>query len=366
MFNIGDTVTTITHPYYQNSTNVLISGEPSLAPPLMIIIEVFRKRKSIEIKWEDGDTEISYKCIWYSSRLNKFQSDWISSKAIKIIAEDSPQEKLCVGNMVTLKTHYLELGKKKSTYSSNDSEEIKGHTSVTSFLNFLPPLMQIENIKEVVAKKHEPLGSDHSLKHRILPSFEVNCTWYNNSADKFSQVTLPLEAVLQIGEISAGLITNINNAIMSGLYYKIGNNLAKPISINSRSGLYFVNVYDLVQNATIEIPINNQTHLSSVTPFRNHAPKFETDSSIAYGEVQSDMLELIKNSLENKSYLRLQYKNRNERVTIRTLRDYKTQEFTENAKKVFLLTGYCILRKDQRTFRLERIQNLQELDIAFQ
>ncbi|MBK7042027.1 MAG: WYL domain-containing protein [Bacteroidetes bacterium] len=104
---------------------------------------------------------------------------------------------------------------------------------------------------------------------------------------------------------------------------------------------------------------------SSNTPFRNHAPKFETDSSIAYGEVQSEMLELIKNSLENKSYLRLQYKNRNERVTIRTLRDYKIQEFTENEKKVFLFTGYCILRKDQRTFRLERIQNLQELDIAF-
>lgn len=366
MIKVGDIVSSNIHPYYSGTTNILISGEPLQLPPLMVVTEVFRKRSSVDVAWDNDSVDVSCKCVWYSSRLNKYQEDWMLLDYLKIIATtQETQLQATKGNLVALKTIYIELGKKKSSLTHEDGEDTKGYTSITSLLTFLPPVMQVISVEEFEVKKHEPLGNIEGLKVRLVPKYVVKCIWYNSDADKFSEIILPIEVLQVVETISSVIIQNIDEAIKTRRYYLTGNKLVKPQSITARSGLYFLRAYDLVQNTTIEIPILNTTTVNPTAAFLNQAPKFDADTSIMYENVQSEMITLIQDAIKNRSFLRLQYKNRNDRVTVRTLKEYKLEEYTENDKNIIFLTGYCFLRREERTFRLERIQNLQELDLTF-
>jgi len=369
IFQLGDIVSVKTHPYFQKGSAVIISGEPLQLPPLMIITEIFQKRASLDIDWTNPDIERSCKCLWYSSKFNKFQSDWMSSQLLKVIIP-RPEEMLPITNnmLVALRSIDIELGKKKSTLTLDEGENRSGYTSITSLLSYLSPIMQVTKIKIYEAKKHEPIGDSKGLKERIIPTHEAKCIWFNSGSEKFSEVVLPIEALLVIVEIPEEVLHSIQTAILGGHYYKIDthNQLIRPQSVTSRSGRYILRAFDFVYNSIVEIPIHEKTELIITEPFLNQAPTFDSDAVIMHEKVQNEILSLIKNAKQNQSFLRLQYKNRNDKVTIRTIQDYQLQEIEENVKKVTFLTGYCFLRREQRTFRLERIQKVQELNLSYE
>ena len=44
-FKIGEIVAITSHPYSENLSNIIISGDASQIPPLFVIIEVLKKNK---------------------------------------------------------------------------------------------------------------------------------------------------------------------------------------------------------------------------------------------------------------------------------------------------------------------------------
>jgi hypothetical protein len=139
----------------------------------------------------------------------------------------------------------------------------------------------------------------------------------------------------------------------------------KPKSITSRSGRYYLRGFDYVENRMGEFAIWNGSFTIIDTPFKQSAPNFDHDTDSIKSAVKKEIVDLIKIAMQSSSYLRLQYKNRNDRVTIRTVSEYTFKEVKEGDEHVLFLSGYCTLRKEQRTFRIEKIQNIQELVLKF-
>ncbi|MDH7460857.1 WYL domain-containing protein [Chitinophagaceae bacterium 26-R-25] len=366
-FQVGDTVSFKAHPYFHNNLNVTITGESQQIPPLMVIAEIFRKRSSIEIDWDDMNVECSCKCFWYSSKLNKFQSGWLKADFLKLIlAADAGETKPIEKNtIVSLKPIHHELAKKKSTLSYNEVSSTS-NSIVNSHLAFLPPIMQVISVNQFQPKKTEQISKNQDLKQRVNPLFEAKCIWYNNAADKFSEVTLPSNILCLIDEISSDILQAIANAIGTKEYYNLKDDLIQPKTIAYRSGLYFLKAFSLKKNSLIEIRIDNTINLTKINPFVKKAPSFDSGAIMIYEQIKKEMNDLIEIAAKESSYLRLQYKNRNDQVTVRTIKDYQLHEFEEGEKKIAIVTGYCFLRHENRTFRLDRIQNLQELNLKFE
>jgi hypothetical protein len=82
-FSLGDIVALNSHPYDQFLTSVIISGEPQLLSPLMVIIEVLNDtrnqydEKTGEEISKTGNSQC--KCIWFSNKSHQFEETWVSS-----------------------------------------------------------------------------------------------------------------------------------------------------------------------------------------------------------------------------------------------------------------------------------------------
>jgi len=66
-----------------------------------------------------------------------------------------------------------------------------------------------------------------------------------------------------------------------------------------------------------------------------------------------------------KFFIKLKYKNRVGDTSVRALSNYQLITIEEDGSKSQYLTGYCHLRKQDRTFRLDRIEKLEVLNLNY-
>lgn len=381
---LGSIVSLKSHPFNIESQDVVISGEALLIPPLMVIMEIVRETKdNYDEKTGQQLTAKGYsqcKCIWYSSKSNQFEEAWIHSRFLKEIEADIvniPNESIREGSIVTLKTLPLELRKRKASliFELDNTNQEYRKVSTTALLSFVSPVMHVVQIYEVKKNEiKEPLFDIKTgIQKRILPQWNVKCKWFNSNSDKFSEAILPIEVLRVPAETSDDEIKKIHNSIRHEKYLK-GEvekqiTVMKPQRIIHRCGEYFLNGFDYISNKSIETLLSNAASFAELDKYyTNRCPKFNftPDARIAHDMFAEQILPLVEEARERKSYLRIKYINRNEKISIRTLDNYKIQIAKDGAgADVPYLTGYCNSREEERTFKIERISMVEELALVY-
>jgi len=381
---IGNIVTFNSHPYIIENTSIIISGEHLMLTPLMVIVELLKISKN-EFSEVDGTPivqagEFHCKCIWYSSKMNQFEESWFYSNQLKPLKDTystsylNPQEpisfnyKKLVGKLVSLKTLPIELGKKKSSLTS---ESNKDKSLVSSLLSFISPVMQIIDLKENDSKekKHD---IKTGLQKRYVSNFTVKCRWYNPTGDKFSEKFLPVESIFLLPSITNETLDTLQKHINGVSILRIKESLFKPLSISYRSGFYLLTSFDFIKNKEVEISINDNLKFEREPDlYLKEAPDFKIISETPGAQWQTinTILELVEECVTEKNYLRIQYKSNNDTITLRTINNLVLHETLEmingEYKTVSYVEAYCNLRKDKRYFKIDRIISAQMLNIKY-
>lgn len=375
LFSIGDVVALKSHPYFEGLTNIIIAGDHNLISPLMIVVEVL-KIKNNKYKGSTSIKNIKYRCIWFSSKSFCFNEIWLFEADLKLILRNTPNidaSTLNRGDRVILKTALYESGKKKSSLTLEDNiTSAYGSTTINPLLSFLTPVFQVLEVKDYTSK--DPLIDKKTNEVQRIPhSLEVKCSFFNSLADKLTEVTLPLEALESIEEVEVSTLQLLNKSISDSGFLAINStektSIVKPKNLTSRSGQYFLRAFDYVSNKVEEIKISQAVKISKIeTPFRTKVPKFNIElnpDSATPSFILEEYVNAIEVASKRNGYLRIKYKNRNEQLSIRTLKNYRVIKVPEGATEVIYLAGFCGLRQGERTFKLDRIQNLQELELNF-
>ena len=372
-FNIGDIVALGTHPYFNAGTDVIVSGDHMMLSPLMVVSEVHKSTYTFAGKKQHT---FRYQCMWFSTRMNKFINKDIEEIDLKLVSKcESSINKnfLKRGEKIAFKTTSIELGKKKSSLSHDDTSLSAGTGSsvITSLLSFLPPVLQVLDYEPHVTK--HKLTEKSGTEIRKVSSIDVKLNYFDPSNDKLQEVTLPLELLELVVEIDERMLRLINLAIKTSRHLHIraaGNNtIMKPRNLAYRCGNYFLRGYDLLSNKIEEVSL---LKVSSITATKkaiiSAAPKFDIASDPAAAmpkNIANEIVIAINSAKAVNSFIRIKYKNRNEKITHRTIKDYELIDVKEGALDVNYLVGYCLLRHDKRSFRIDRVQNFEQLDLSF-
>ncbi|WP_130857905.1 helix-turn-helix transcriptional regulator [Olivibacter jilunii] len=373
LFSIGDVVTLKAHPYIPECSEIVISGDHIMLPPLMVIVEIYKAKPSFGGKKVDT---FKYRCAWFSPKPYKFIYAEIEEEDLKLIAKCTSsinKNILSRGDKIVFKTASIELGKKKSflTYDDNSLNNGIGSTVINSLLSFLPPILQVVD--------HQPHKTKHALKDkkdadiRHVPSLDIKFNFFDPTSDKVSSNVLPIEALELIEEVNPETISTLTRCIKRSGYLTVkGTNtktVCKPRNIASRGGYYFLRAYDYLSNKVEEFEIiPSNTFTVSKTPFLEEAPQFDivtTPTAATTQYINLEIIEVIKKAASTSSFIRIKYKNRNDQLSLRTVKQFEIVEVTESTLNVVYLIGYCLLRQDRRSFRIDRIQNVQTLDLSF-
>jgi hypothetical protein len=313
------------------------------------------------------------KCYWYSSKAAQFEDIWITTNLLKLIERSSENTvKLNVGESVCFKSMDIELQKQKSSLSidvTNSSNNEK--VTITPLLTFISPIMHVIEVKN--NDNREPkFDSKTEIRKRFVSSKLVKCKWYNPNSDKLSEKILPIETVKKVKLHSDDDLRFLNDCLKVGKLFKckIKSNsletLFKPQRINYKNGNYYVSGLDYMTN-TVRETLSESLEPNQIedNPFLKKGPTFEDfakpDISL---QVKAELIQIIGESINDKNYIRIIYRNRNENIQTRTLSSIEVMNDNEG-KKTFV-KGYCHLRKEVRTFRIERIQNLQVLNLIYE
>ncbi|RYX85385.1 WYL domain-containing protein [bacterium] len=393
---IGDVVSLTSHPYNYDLTSVIIAGEPQFVPPLMVVIEMINDTKT-QFNEKTGD-DISVKgssnckCIWYSSKSNQFEENWVYSKDLKIIQKqpkltptelyeekeiNSQGDSIKIKNYfnATLKTSVLELSKIKSTISttSNSSDSAIEKTTNNSLLSFVSPVLQVTQIIEVKTQEQkEPIFDARTgIKKRIQSEYLVKCKWFNANSDKISEKLIPINALQIIPLVSLQILKDLKSKIKAKVYAKFDNTVLQLKGLSFLNGHYYIKGYDYLTNKNTEIEVSkNYPQLIFIKKedfILREAPKFDfTDGQVLTKEYFSDQYkDLIQEANHNKYYIRIKYKNRNDKVSTRTLKDYSIFNVGDIDKPLSYLTAFCISKDAERTFNINQVQQIQILNLKY-
>jgi hypothetical protein len=373
LFSIGDIVALKTHPYLYGNTNIIISGDHVMLSPLMVVVEIYKSKQ----RFAGVKTDIyKYKCTWFSPKPYKFVPTEIDEEDLKLVVQCSLSiNKNCLkrGDQVVFKTAGLELGKKKSslTYEDNSVNGGVGSTLINSLLSFLPPVMQVVDF-ELHKSKHA-LTDKNLVPIRDVPSVDVRFNYFDPTADKIANHVLPIESLQLIENVDEKTIATLTSIIENRGYVRIETNalltIAKPRNLAYRGGFYYLRAYDYLSNKVEELEVNANTIFSFIkSPFSLEVPKFDIASKPEAATPQFIVKEIItatKAALAINAFIRIKYKNRNDQLSHRTLKDFQIVDVKEGTSDVSYLIGYCLLRNANRSFRIDRIQNLQQLSLSF-
>ena len=372
-FNLGDLVCLKVHPFFEENNQIIISGEASMLSPIMVVAEVL-KAKHTDKQTGEITYNIKYKCIWFASKLHKFEDAWVFEADLKLFKSTSvliDNTSIRRGDKVTLKTIVPESSKKKSslTYEDNSISKGNSNTIINSLLSFLPPIIQV---LEVTKHQHKlPLKDKGDLLIRIVSEWNVKCLSFDPIAHKMSEVFLPIEVLQLVNEIDLKVVNYIQDAIgLSKLLYIKEEDivsLVKPRHIAYRNGIYYLRAYDYVFNKINEIEITSkQEFTTSSNPFKNKLPSFniaKDPSSATSKFIIKELVLGIEEARKRANYIRIKYRSRNETISKRTLMDYKIIKIKGFLKDDYYVEGYCFNRMAKRIFRIDRIQNFQELEL---
>ncbi len=375
-FTLGDIVALKPHPYKLNTVNIVISGDATPLPPLMVVVEIVR----IKHNKPEGKADISnfkYKCLWFSTKSFRFLDAWIFESDLKIIeANNKCVDSTAVkrGDQLILKTSSIELAKRKSSQSHDDqsSASKNGTTVINSLLTFLAPPMSVIEVKQHVSKN--PLVDKKTGQTiRWVSASQVKCLLYDPIAEKISELVVPLEAMDLVEQVDQNRIAMLSAAIERNAYlwctYQEFRTIIKPTHLSCRAGKYYARAYDYVLNRMTEIDLLEAIEFSNLLkPFISEIPTFDVERHPEAGTIafmHKEKLDATIGAQARKNYLRIKYKDQNDLVSYRTLRNYRIAQVTEETQQKEYIIGFCMLRQAERTFKVDRIQNLSEMHLAF-
>lgn len=369
---IGDIVTFLSHPYISKNTDIIISGEHLMIPPLMVVIDIiisynneFNEHTGNPIS-EKGVSNC--KCLWFSDKTNTFEENSFNSKQLKRIelnldplVFDLNKPKEVIGKTVALKTLKLELGKKKSVAIQESLVDKNLKTSIKSVLSFVSPVMQVLEFKKVESK--EPtFDKRNGERKRETSLYEVKCRWYNPVANKYSEKFLPIESLIEIPRVPNEVIQYVQRLIKTKTYLKDANKLIKPESISFRSGFYKLSFFDYLLNTynELDLPIELKLITSNFVELKEFylldAPSY--NSSPFNPEQDIEQL-LINAQAEGKKIIRIKYQNRHGKISYRTIKDFIVRNAIDtNGNKILLIDGLCLSKKEERTFKVSKIDRI--------
>lgn len=372
-FKIGDLVSLKSHAYNENLTSIVVSGDHSSLPPIMIVNEIYRveKRDNNKVLLEE---HFHINCIYFSSKSNTLQEVRLRNIYLKKL-EDEPGQKsgklaeMQEGATVLLKSTRLELKKRKSTFSAE--EHVLGgensKSTISALLTYLPPIFHVINIKEFIPKQKSNGLSDDNYWHY---SKKVKCFYHNSHNDKISEVEIPYEALEVLQPVSNEILKRINSAILNKKFLiysdeKERKSILQPQFLSFRSGFYFLKAYNMIDSKIVDINVSDQMAYKDVDKVVEYSSPSNEMPYFNENLLLKDMIEKINIGLRTKQYLRIKYKNKNEEISVRTLSDYSIKENPDDENRSLYLTGYCHLREADRTFNLKRIQMVQVLSLSY-
>ncbi|MFS2185596.1 WYL domain-containing protein [Mucilaginibacter sp. Mucisp84] len=370
VFSIGDIVALNSHPYLSENTSVIISGDHLALSPLMVVIEISKSSYKIDnVKHET----YKYDCLWFSTKSYKFEISEIYEDQLKLIQKTSAAdiEVLERGTRLNLKTVPLEMGKKKSILSYDDSSGSgNANTTINALLSFLPPVLQFVSLEPYTTK--HPLKNKESII-REIPISAVRVTYFDPANHSVSEHVLPMEALTLIEKIPDKRLSSLQKIIERSGYIKIGipgnTTLVKPKSIAYRGGYYFLRGFDYLSNRIEEFELNSSTKIKNIAkPVAIEAPKFDIlndPNSATSSFIMKEITDLINGAINERCYLRINYLNRNDQLTYRTVKKMLLVTVKENKEEVTYMIADCLLRMDKRTFRVDRIQSAQLLNLNY-
>ena len=380
--NLGDLVALKSHPYFDNLTDIIISGEPQLISPLMVIIEILNDAKD-QFDEKTGEEILKKgnaqcKCTWYSNKSYQFEESWISSKLLKVIRHnpekqkslDDSERKAFYGRLVLFGTADIEGEKKKSSISteSNNLNSNRDKTIINPLLSYLCPVMQITQVIEAKSEGKESLYDQKTGKsRRFVPKYLAKCKWYNHN-DKFSEKLLPLECLKLVPEIALSLLESIKLRIQESKFYRFDDTIIQPHKMYTVNGSYFLKAFDYLINRTIDIDLSKGVKLIDEDILTNNeAPAFEfvSGEDLPENYFITQYSDAATSARKKNAYIRINYKSRRDEISSRTLKDYEVVTVKEGAKVVGYIRGYCMTKKAFRNFNISRIFKLQELNIKF-
>ena len=206
-----------------------------------------------------------------------------------------------------------------------------------------------------------------------MVSIDVKVNYFDPSADKLQEVVLPLELLELIVEIKPKTLQVIHLAIKTSRHFHIESEgkktILKPRNLAYRCGQYFVRGFNLLSNRIEEFALDKTLSITTTKkPVLSAAPEFDiarNPTAATPKHIETEITDAIKTAQSAKSYIRIKYKNRNDKISHRTIKTYELVDVKEGALDVIYLVGHCLLRHDKRSFRIDRIQNFEQLDLTF-
>ncbi|MCF2488082.1 WYL domain-containing protein [Dyadobacter sp. CY347] len=370
-YALGDIISLNAHPYTTTLLNSIISGDATMLPPLMVIVEAFISRKKVE-------NSIKYKCLWFSSKSQKFSDGLFFEDELHLI--EARGNSVCPaflqrGDSVFFRTLTLETFKKKSSQSFDDYNlrDGSGSVHVSALLSFTSPILQVT---EVVGSK-EPRPSIDKKSGEILSVASkslVKCRFYDSSGDRFAVADIPIEALEVVDIVPTQALEEVSRAIIESysMYYKSHyvKTIIRPIALIYRNGRYYVRAEDYVKSKILEFDVDSVTTFVTIrNPYSQELPSFNLAAQPLSGNpdyIQKEYVDAIKQATDAGLYLRIKYKNRNEEITERAIRECQVLSVRVGEQDVLYLTAYCCLRNAMRSFRLARVQSVKiiKLDLS--
>jgi len=375
-FVLGDIVAFKTHPYssIQNLVfKTLISGEPILTPPMMVIGEVLTHNigsydpNDGEEKYGKGTK--SYKCFWFNHDQYQFEEAWFTEKQLKLVQKAMviSHEGLLNSNVI-FKTASLESGKQRFSLSSKNGVQ----TRVENFImSFVAPTMQVTSVKKAEGK--DPRYDERTGKEtRISCRYVAKCKWFNPKGHKFSEKFLPIALLERTPVYKSETLERISNLIkeQSTLYIKKSDTeipfLLEISSCFSLNGHYYLQGFDLVRNKPDAFLVDPNVDLPDAQiPIIEQWPKFDNHNEIISIE------DFLNAHLGVHRFFKIKYVSFYGNITTRTIEGHSLSDFTvlknngsDEKQKFKHFVGFCFLRNAVRHFRLDRIQSIQVLNIG--
>jgi hypothetical protein len=381
--HIGTVVSLKSHPFFteKDPTSIFIGGEANALPPMMVVTETIKEgRSSFD---ESSGLEVvakgSYqcKCVWFSTKSFQFEEVWISSIHLRTIKtfHSNRDQNLTVGSSLILCTATIEISKKRSSLKQQGIADEQRNKSISGLLTFTSPILHVVGILRNETKP--TFNTKTGEQRKVVSAALVKCKYYNAHSDKFSEVILPAEALVDIQSLPFEKIKLVENAISNctrlfsnSPNIRFNRTIIKPLSVVYKLGTYYVEAYDYLQNKVCEVPINSDMDQFTSVPELIHLPRFEENGD------RLDILPITKISLQRldpRKFWRIKYKDNTGAQTVRTIYDvsyFHSMEISNNPEsedtrvRVEYIKATCILKNHkERYFRIDRIQTLKVLDL---
>lgn len=396
IFELGELVTLNNHPFFYNNTEILISADETLIPPVMVIIEILLDyRTKFEYEEKTGlidSNQSQLKCIFYSHKTGKYETNWFIVSQLKRISIDIEEAKIEISDIrninkilnknVILKTWSIEIIKKKSSlnYNSNSNEK---SNKISSLLSFLPPIMTVIGIKKIDDIKENNFDKKTGNPKRLFSKFLIKCKWFNPLTCSFSEDYFTPETLNIVKQIDNNLIVKIERLIKDkkfvqfknqNIKYNNGITVGKPLNITFNHCYYKLNYFDYITNSIETINLNDFL-IDDFIEKNSYANKFVPEYNEF--EIKEDIEQFLINEFQlqeeiSSKIYRIKYLNINDIDSTRTILNANLfyngyrNDFSDGIdkyEKKYIDAECCSRDGQKRYFKFNRIKKIEILDI---